>query len=257
MKWGFVFFSGALLSFLIVWGLFSTTLVWTICILIPGIILSTYAMAHRFEKGTLGKFGLSLLVGTNAFLNFFIWKICFPEFWSMGLLFVLLHLGVFIPKISKNCFYQWILTMSALIMPMSWLVNAIGLLFFVLSLVGHFLTIGKWRYFKVKGLRFWGLKFMVAIRGGWLANINTYKTAFNLGNFTFVHSDSKDASGNPKWHLEHEAGHTLNLAVFGSVFHFVGFFHEVPLKGGQNALAEKLAESHVIGSKFPTISIWG
>jgi len=42
------------------------------------------------------------------------------------------------------------------------------------------------------------------------------------------------------WHLDHEAGHNLNLAVSGSIFHFIGFIHEM----GAGAFSEVLVDSN-------------
>ena len=94
------------------------------------------------------------------------------------------------------------------------------------------------------------------IRGGGFSNLNVIKTAFNMGNFTFVHKDSVDLRLEPRWYWEHEYGHTLNLALFGSVFHLVGFIHEMGLGAGRYALAEQLAESRVTNSFGPHFNFW-
>jgi hypothetical protein len=78
---------------------------------------------------------------------------------------------------------------------------------------------------------------MLATRGGWVANANVINTAFNMGNFSYVDNNFTD------WHMDHEAGHNLIIAVFGSIFHFVGFIHEMGTGVGASALAEVLADS--------------
>ncbi len=43
----------------------------------------------------------------------------------------------------------------------------------------------------------------------------------------------------------HETGHTLNVAAFGSIFHFIGAIDENAIQSTPaNAYAERLADSH-------------
>ena len=79
---------------------------------------------------------------------------------------------------------------------------------------------------------------MLATRGGWVSNANVIDTAFNMGFFAYVYNNSTG------WHLDHEAGHNLKLAVFGSIFHFVGFIHEMGTGAGGTAFAEVIADSN-------------
>lgn len=46
--------------------------------------------------------------------------------------------------------------------------------------------------------------------------------------------------------IDHETGHLLNVAAFGSIWHFVGAWDQSvgPCKRGADAYAEHLAESH-------------
>jgi hypothetical protein len=46
-----------------------------------------------------------------------------------------------------------------------------------------------------------------------------------------------------EWRKEHEAGHTLNLPAFGSVFHLAGLDENATPRGA-NAFSERLAESN-------------
>ena len=57
------------------------------------------------------------------------------------------------------------------------------------------------------------------------------------------------------WHIEHEAGHTLNLAAFGCFFHLIGAFDELVIRGG-NAYSERLAESNSSGTGGNNIAMW-
>ena len=71
-----------------------------------------------------------------------------------------------------------------------------------------------------------------------------------MGNFSFV--DYKSSG----WHMEHEAGHTLNLAAFGSVFHLIGALDENATTRGANAFSERLAESNSTGVRGSNIPMW-
>ena len=86
------------------------------------------------------------------------------------------------------------------------------------------------------------------IKGGLVANLNYLDTAFNMGNFSFV--DYKSGA----WHKDHEAGHTLNLAAFGSVFHLIGAVDENVFRGA-NAYSERIAESNS-SSGGSMIAMW-
>src|SRR6185503_4764568 len=113
-----------------------------------------------------------------------------------------------------------------------------------------FLTIitgGKVEYLRVQALRMDWKTGTTFVRGGLIANLNYLDTAFNMGNFSFVDAKSND------WHIDHEAGHTLNLAAFGSVFHLIGAFDENVLGRGHQALAERIADSNSCsgGSNIP------
>lgn len=75
-----------------------------------------------------------------------------------------------------------------------------------------------------------------------------FRCAYNLGNVVFVHADLVGPRGGCEPGLmAHETGHTLNVASFGYVFHYLGALHENvwPPRGGAGsaAYAELLAES--------------
>ena len=88
------------------------------------------------------------------------------------------------------------------------------------------------------------------MRGGLIANLNPIDTAFNMGNFSFV--DYRSSS----WHKQHEAGHTLNVAAFGSLFHVKGALDENAIRRGTHALSERLAESNSSGVHGSNIPRW-
>ena len=143
-----------------------------------------------------------------------------------------------VEPISQNEFFQGFFGWLIWILPMSWLVVGLGLVFYVVNLLCALFTAFQVEYLKIKGLRVdWktGTFFM---KGGLISNMNPIDTAFNMGNFSFVDQAS---SG---WHIDHEAGHTLNLGAFGSVFHLIGALDENLFQAGANAYSERLAESN-------------
>ncbi len=143
-----------------------------------------------------------------------------------------------IEPISQNEVFQGFFGWLIWILPMSWLVVTLGFVFFVINLLGALSTAFQVEYLKISGLKAdWktGTFFM---KGGLISNLNPIDTAFNMGNFSFV---DKASSG---WYMNHEAGHTLNLGAFGSVFHLIGALDENLFKAGANAYSERLAESN-------------
>jgi hypothetical protein len=118
-------------------------------------------------------------------------------------------------------------------------------------------TIGKVAFLKIDKIAVdWktGTFFTV---GGLAGNGNMRKgsTGFNMGNFAFLRSS---AGADPQL-MEHEAGHGLNLAAFGFVFHFIGAVDENVTGGNENAYSEKFAESNVPSTftRGPFLPIWG
>ncbi len=133
-------------------------------------------------------------------------------------------------------------------MPMSWLVLGLGAIMWILNGLGHLLLWelpnlwgGGVQFFRITGFNMDWSTGMLATRGGWVSNANVIDTAYNMGNFAYVDNNSAG------WHMDHEAGHNLNLAVYGSIFHFVGFIHEMGAGAGAGAFAEVLAESNAGG----------
>lgn len=158
-------------------------------------------------------------------------------------------LAVFKP-ISQSEVYQGFVGYLNWVMPMSWLIVGLGLLFYLVSLLLHAVTAGRVPYLRVQDFAAEWKTGTFFMRGGLIANLNPIDTAFNMGNFSFV--DYKSSG----WHKEHEAGHTLNLGAFGSVFHLIGAFDENATPRGANAFSERLAESNSSGAHGSNIPMW-
>jgi hypothetical protein len=164
--------------------------------------------------------------------------------------FALPFLSVF-PRVSQSAVYRRVAGWLTTLLPMSWPVQAFGLLFLIGSVLPSVLTLGKVRFLAVEGIRVDSDTGSVFVKGGLPANLNYLRTAFNMGSFSFVYSSSRS------WHIEHEGGHTLNLTAFGSVFHLAGAIDEniVPRRGA-DAYAERLAESNVPRPRRGTLPMW-
>ncbi len=227
------------------------------------LVTVSYVVAANNQGSALGEFFRGFLIGFNAGMNATLLTMMGPVGAFLGgLLGTMIFLGAF-DSIASNEIYQGIMGWSNWLMPMSWLVTGVGLIMWVLNGLGHliFWSIpslwgGGIQFFRIDGMRMDWSTGMLATRGGWVSNLNTIDTAYNMGNWAFVDSQSferdaagnviLDAAGNPveAWHLDHEAGHNLNLAAFGSIFHFVGFIHEMGTGAGSTAWSEVLADSN-------------
>jgi MFS family permease len=208
--------------------------------------LVSYIVARFVEDTKAESATRGVLIGLNSGLNLMLWIVVGEELFGdndagglIGAGIGILTFLAIVPTISQSDVYQGMIGWANWLMPMSWLVVGLGLILFLLSAVGHVLYWAfSWESFRLldtDGDAKTGTWF---IKGGFVANLNPIDTAFNMGNFSFVDRKSGDM------HIEHEAGHTLNLAVFGFVFHFAGAIDENVLRSKWDAYSEKLAESN-------------
>lgn len=217
---------------------------WISLAVVFGVTLISYIVAHLTATTGFGEFMRGWLIGLNAGLNGFLGAVVYsqllgPAGVAVGVLLGLLNFLAVFPVISRNEVFQGVLGWLCVLQPMSYLVAGLGLLFYLVNLLLHPVAlITRIQYLRVLGLRVDWKTGTFFQRGGLISNMNPIDTAFNMGNFSFVDKNS----GN--WHIEHEAGHTLNLATFGSLFHLLGAVDENVIGGGANAFAERLAESN-------------
>jgi RHS repeat-associated protein len=210
-----------------------------------GLITVSYAVAHDQAGTGVGEFFRGFMIGLNAGLNAAFLAMMGPIGVVIGIFVgVTIFLGS-IDAVANNEVYQGILGWSNWLMPMSWLVLGLGAIMWILNGLGHIvlwwipqLWGGGVQYFRITGFKMDWSTGMLATRGGWIANLNTIDTAYNMGAFAYVDTNS---SG---WHLDHEAGHNLSLGAFGSIFHFVGFIHEMGTSAGSGAFSEQIADSN-------------
>ena len=219
-------------------------------------VIAALGFASRASISSFGEFTRGWLIGMNSAANGFLAYTIVSMFAdstagmivgpAMGLLTLLSVFAV----ISQSGVYQAILGWGNWLMPTSWLVVALGLLFYVVSALFHLFTGGKSTFLRIQDMGVdWstGTFFM---KGGLIANLNPIDTAFNMGSFSFV--DYKSGI----WHKSHEAGHTLNLAAFGSVFHLIGALDENATSRGEYALSERIAESNATAASGANIPMW-
>ena len=220
-----------------------------------GLVTVSYVVAHNNQGNGIGEFFRGFMIGLNAGLN--------GAFLTMmgggllgGVVGTLIFLSAF-DSIANNEVYQGILGWSNWLMPMSWLVLGLGAVMWVLNGLGHliFWSIpqlwgGGVQFFRITGFKMDWSTGMLATRGGWVANLNNIDTAYNMGAFAYV--DAKSSG----WHLDHEAGHNLSLGAFGSIFHFVGFIHEMGTPAGASALSEQMAESNDPVGSGSSVPMW-
>lgn len=204
-----------------------------------------YLVAHNNQGTALGEFFRGFMIGLNAGMNATFLTMMGPiGAFLGGFVGTMLFLGAF-DGVAALPAYQGIIGWGNWLMPMSWAVMGLGASLWVLNGLGHliFWSIpnlwgGGIQYFRIDGFKMDWSTGMLATKGGWVSNLNSVDTAYNMGAFAFVDANS---SG---WHLDHEAGHNLNLAVFGSIFHFVGFVHEMGTSAGSGAYSEIQADSN-------------
>ncbi|MDR7518111.1 MAG: hypothetical protein QN131_00360 [Armatimonadota bacterium] len=226
---------------------FATGIGWGILAIVGliGLVTAGYLLARETRGTGFGEFMRGFLIGLNAGLNMvfaaaLVGLLLGPVGVGLGIALGVINFLAAFDTIANSEVYQGILGWSNWLMPMSWLVVGMGLIMFVVNAIGH--AIGWWifraEFFRIQEMRVDWKTGTIFTKGGWVSNLNAWDTAFNMGNFAFVDMNATDG------HMEHEAGHTLNLAAFGSVFHFVGFFDEVIFGNGGDAYAERIADGN-------------
>ena len=212
------------------------------------VVLVGYIIGAVTVGNGTGEFFRGLLVGVNAAVNWALAGALFgPIFATVVSSLVFLSA---IGALSRSKLYQGLLGYLNWVLPASWPIVGLGFSFFLLCVFGALsFGLAGAAYFKIQQITFEWKTGTLFTKGGLISNLNPIDTAFNMGNFAFVDHVST------VMHVDHEAGHTLNLAAFGSVFHLLGALDENVLRGA-NALSECLAESHVPSSPGPLLGMW-
>jgi RHS repeat-associated protein len=215
----------------------------------------SYAIASNADPNSLGgQFMRGFMIGFNAGMNAVLATAIFGPFIGVAL-GVVNFLAVF-DGVAQNSVYQGILGWSSWLMPMSWGVTGVGLLFFIINLAVAGVTGNDNAGTKIDKLSFdWKTGSFVMLGGA-----ITGPTAFNMGNFSFLNPTYVDGSSFDRTYenvLRHETGHTLSNAAFGSAYHLIGAIDENVIQdNGMNAYSELIAEGHVPGTGRPTHPMW-
>jgi RHS repeat-associated protein len=221
-----------------------------------GLLTAGYMGARELAGSDGGEFLRGMLIGINAGANFVLATLVFSLMLGpIAGLIIGITLGVInflaaFDTIAQSEVYQGILGWTSWFMPMSWLVIGLGVTMWVLNVLGYLFTFGQVDALRIDGMRVDWKTGTIFTKGGWISNLNAWDTAFNMGNFAFVDTNFND----PNWAMEHEAGHNLNLAAYGSIFHFIGFVDE--LISGGSAFSEQLAEGNDPAATGPTLPQW-
>jgi RHS repeat-associated protein len=203
-----------------------------------GLVVGGYALASANQGNAFGDFMKGFLIGLNAGLNAIILSALGAP--VLGVVIGVIGFLAVFDSVRQDAFYQGVLGWSSWFMPMSWLVNALGLVFFVINLILAGVTANQVPALAITYIRIDWATGSLIMKGGAIANANPIDTAFDMGNFVFVDS----ANTAPDDDIPHELGHTLSLAAFGSIVHLVGFVDEMSGIGGANAWTERMADSH-------------
>jgi hypothetical protein len=217
------------------------------------VCLVLYVVAGRTTAAPVGgELMPGILLGFNAALNAVLlaWIVT-----PIAAVVVVALLPAWISAVARSDAYQAVLGWSNFVLPMSWIVTGLGLAMTLVSLLLWGVTAGRVEFLKVNSLPVdWktGTFFMAGGLAG-NSNLRAGSPGYNMGNWAFLRGDATvDAEL-----TEHEAGHGLNLAAFGWVFHFIGAIDENVTGGHENAYSEKFAESNVPASTHPTLPLWG
>jgi hypothetical protein len=171
--------------------------------------------------------------------------------WSNGLLggpaLQAINLLAAFDGVAGSDAYKSVAGWSSWLSPMSWIATGIGAALFTVGLIASPVLGNRneatWmgRATHINSVTIEWQTGSIVTRGG-AAQPWAGAPGYNLGNFIFL---DPNASLTPGAVVAHEAGHTLNVAAFGGIFHFIGFIDEMIWPGtGSAALAERWAESN-------------
>jgi hypothetical protein len=208
-----------------------------------GVTAISYVVADATAGTGFGEFMRGFMIGMNAGLNAIIATAIFGP--VIGIALGVINFLAAFDTIANSAVYQGILGWASWLMPMSWLATAVGLIFFVLNVIPAIFTLNQVDAVKIESLSLDWKTGTIMMEGGWLF-LPGFTGGYNLGNFAYITPGSSVA--------EHETGHTLSNAAFGSIFHFIGAIDENALRANPaDAYSERLAESHDPSTTDPDI----
>lgn len=205
------------------------------------------AAAPPLPTSVTERFMSGVLTGATAGVNLLVWALLpiGPVGFVVGSVVATVCLLSLVAPIARSGAYQAVLGWMNWIFPYSWLATAVGVLLFVINLPLALAALGP------GALRLDVLTGTIETTGG-IVGITGFVGGFNLGNFTFLSPGPggglgiQTPFGTPGLSA-HETGHTLTVAGFGGVFHWVNAVDEnvPPLRRLARAYGELLSESHI------------
>jgi hypothetical protein len=233
------------------WGLLALGGLIVVCV-----VLYLVARTQSTPGSRAGEFMPGVLLGLNTGVNGVLLAAIVGPIVAV-VICVLPALAVIEP-VARSDIYQAFLGWGNLVLPMSWLIVGLGLLFLIVSAILALVNLAiKSTFLKIEKLKIdakSGTTFLVGGLAG-NGNLSSGSTGYNMGSFAFLKSGHSTSA----YLVEHESGHTLNLGIWGAVVHLIGALDENVFGGGANAYTELFAESNVppasrTGSIFP---MWG
>jgi hypothetical protein len=220
------------------------------------VVLYFVARTQQDPESRAGEFMPGVLLGVNTGVNGVILGALFGPIVAV-IICVLPALAVIEP-VARSDIYQGFLGWGNLVLPMSWPIVALGLLFLIASAIGALINLGvKSNFLKIEHLTLHGTTGTVFQVGGLAgnANLSPGSTGYNMGSFAFLTSGHAATT----YLYDHESGHTLNLGIWGTVVHLIGALDENVFGGGNGAYTELFAESNVprASRHGPVFPMWG
>jgi MFS family permease len=214
----------------------------------------SYIVASNVDPNSgFGQFMRGFMIGFNAGMNGVLAAAIFGP--VIGVAVGVINFLATFDGIAKNSVYQGILGWSSWLMPMSWGATGLGVAFYVVNLVVAGVTFQQWDAAKIDKLAIDWRTGSIVMVGGLVRG----PTAFNMGNFVFMNPGYVDGSSPDRTYdavLNHETGHTLAVAAFGTAFGIADLIGENVVGSGAGDYGEQIAESHANRPGRPTIPMW-
>jgi len=186
--------------------------------------------------------------GFSAVVNFALWA--FTPLGALGLtigfLVALVGFLSVLAALSRNPIFQGVLGWSNWIRPYSYLATAFGILLFLVNFPFAVAAFG------LAAVRLDLLTGTIETTGGLVGLTGFAGGGFNLGNYTFLSPGPIGLAFQSPFGLPgvsaHETGHTLTVASFGGVFHWIDAIDENIIHSKATsflAYGEMIPESHI------------
>lgn len=199
-------------------------------------MIGGYLLASKLHHQEWGEFVRGAIIGLNAGANAMIIGMLLSNWWiAFGIGIIALLSSSY--YVSRSRYYHSSMGWLNWLLPMSWPVNAIGLVWMLINLLFALMVaplgVPAW---KIR-LGFEPKTCTITVYGGCLRPFPGF-TACNMGNIVFFNPGGE-------YLLLHEIGHLLSLSVMGFVFHYVGGIDESYFQRNYwEAYAEYLADSY-------------